>query len=155
MMELCSEAALSPTAENSWLSPNGNLRPADVWLPTYQNGKGVAIDVVITHPLQPLYLTKSVERWGVAAEAAEEEKKKKYTEDCRKEGFCFMPFAVESLGGLGKEAISFLNLLCLKLALVEETSADQILWDILEDKQLKDTSPHFCVFRLQCVVGDH
>ena len=68
LLGLCSEAAWRPEPEKSGLLSNGSLRPADVWIPTYELGKGAAVDVTITHPLQPSHINKAAERWGVAAD---------------------------------------------------------------------------------------
>ena len=116
LLDLCTEAAWAPVAEKSGLLPNGSFRPVDVFIPSFQNGKGTAIDVTITHPLQPLYLPNSVEKWGVAAEAAEAAKNVMYKDECDRSGVVFNPFAVESMGGLGQGAIQFTNNLCHRLS---------------------------------------
>ena len=116
LYELCSEAAWAPVVEKSGLLTNGSMRPGDVFIPSYQQGKGTAIDVTIVHPLQPSYILNSVERWGCAAEAAEAAKKEKYQTECENAGVIFSPFAIESLGGMGEGAIRFTNALCQRLA---------------------------------------
>ena len=116
LLGLCQEAAWRPEPEKSGLLSNGSLRPADVWIPTYELGRGAAVDVTITHPLQPSFINLSAERWGVAAEAAEQAKIEKYAGECEREGFVLIPLAVEALGGLAKAGMGFLNMLCQRLA---------------------------------------
>ena len=48
----CQEAGLLPQDEAPGLIPNSADRPADIYLPTVANGKGLVLDVAITHPLQ-------------------------------------------------------------------------------------------------------
>ena len=46
------EAGVGPTKEEAALIPWTELRPADVFIPAWTNGKDTALDITVINPLQ-------------------------------------------------------------------------------------------------------
>lgn len=111
--DLCSEAAWAPVMEKKYLLNSTALRPADIFLPAWNSGKGLALDVTVWSPMQPLYCDSE---GGSAAKAAAASKLKKYKKLCDKAGFDFLPFALESFGVLHSSASKFLSDLISRLS---------------------------------------
>ncbi len=111
LANFCREALLSPTTEERGLLREdvGN-RPADIFIPDF-NGHGVCIDVTVVSSLK-----QDAQAPGVNAAQAEDNKNQKYRDNCSKNGFHFIPFVIESLGGFGRQALTFLDKLAVMLA---------------------------------------
>ena len=82
----------------------------------WTNGKDSAIDVTVTGPLCPSNVSGAAARAGDALEKAVKRKLRETAEDCRREGLVFLPFAVETLGGLHQGAVTQVKLLASALA---------------------------------------
>ena len=72
------------------------------------NHKTYLLDVTIVHPTAPSNLQHSQKLLG-QAEASEKLKKNKYDELSQNQNCTFIPFVIETYGGLGKRAQGFLN----------------------------------------------
>ena len=88
--------------------PDSCSRPADLFLPHWQ-GRPAAADVTVISPMQVLTLQGASTSQGLAIVVAEERKKALYSDACRSEDISFLPLAVETLGGWGSEALSFIK----------------------------------------------
>ena len=116
LFQLAAQAALSPTKEERTLIPGVNSRPADVYLPTWANGRDCALDVTVLSPLQLCLLRKSAETAGSALTHAWDRKIRQSWDACNQEGIEFAPLPVESLGGWHSKAIKVLVKLGRQLA---------------------------------------
>ena len=96
-------------------------RPADVLIPNYINGKSLCVDVTIVDSFKNL--SEAATTLGVNLERAEKAKQEKYEAELENLGYAFIPFAMESLGGIGKEAKQVLDFVGRALADVEKCSA--------------------------------
>ncbi len=81
--------------------PNGNRRPADVYLPRWQQGAPAALDLAVTSGLRPGMVDNSAHN-GASATLAYEDFKREYMDTgqaCEAEGIKFIPVIVEAHGG--------------------------------------------------------
>ena len=81
--------------------------PADILLIWWDKGRHVAVDFVITHPLQP-HLPRSVERAARHLKAAEEEKVRSEGDLCTQSGWGFAPASFSPWGAMGPNAAALL-----------------------------------------------
>ena len=72
----------------------------------WSDGKDGAIDVTVTGPLSPSNVVGAAAEAGSTLAKACKRKIKDTAEACRREGIVFLPFALETLGGLHPGAIS-------------------------------------------------
>ena len=70
----------------------------------------------MTGPLSLTNVSGAAAKAGDALEKAVNRKLRDTAEDCRREGLVFLPFAVETLGGLHKGAVTQVKLLASALA---------------------------------------
>lgn len=75
------------------------------------DGSMLIIDVVITHPGAPTYAQRAARVDGYAAKRAAQEKTRDFEKFADGAQYGFVPFAVESYGRLGTEAIEFIKTL--------------------------------------------
>ena len=73
-MTACSSANLSPVCEQKHLLPENNLRPGDVYLPSFIAGQPAALDVTITSPLKVSFISDAARTCGFALTLAEDRK---------------------------------------------------------------------------------
>jgi hypothetical protein len=105
MKALYSHAILAggaATLEPHGLSPAGRLRPdMQILFP----GQHILTDVVISHPLCPSHLARASTGSCRVADNEAFKKSDKYAEVTQyQEGARFVPFAIETTGGMGKDA---------------------------------------------------
>jgi hypothetical protein len=105
---------MTPKREVARLIDNSKSRPADILIP-WSSNRWAAVDVTITCPLQPNFIRKTADTGGVAAEAAECAKVKKHEQACETNGLAFIPFALETTGGYGKQAENMTKLMIRRL----------------------------------------
>ena len=90
----------------------GKLRPADVWLPSWDVAGATAIDLTIVHPLQPggdwVHTNKVVE-------AAEQDKRAKYQTLCDDLGILLVPLRMSTWTGYGPAGAAFMKRLLASL----------------------------------------
>ena len=106
LFNTASAACLGPTREGRALLPGQGGKPADVFLPHWEQGKDCALDVTVVNPLQEALVGGAAETPGHALQVAHKRKLDKSWEACSREGICFVPLAVESLGAWHKTAVA-------------------------------------------------
>ena len=114
----CRTAQLSPRTEVG----DNNLRPGDVFLPRWAGIRPAAIDVSVVNPLKAGSVAKSAKEQGATAIKAAEEKHRKYASYLAANNVSFIPFIMETYGGLGIEAIGFIKRLATRVARRRGTS---------------------------------
>ena len=123
----CRSASLSPVLEAT-LSESSRRRPGDIFIPNWAHGSPAAVDVTLTCPLHSTLINRAAEEVGYACKLAEERKLAASAELCQQSGFEFLPLALETIGGFGTSATSFLTLL-------SERCADNNLRDRAAEKR--------------------
>ena len=91
------------------LIPDSHSRLADVFLPTWSHDRPVAIDIHVISPLQQQVLGKAASIPGHALQVGVQRKLALHLSACRAVGVEFVPFVMESLGGLAEDSISILQ----------------------------------------------
>jgi hypothetical protein len=84
--------------------PDTSLRPADLLLATWQDGKPTAVDITIAHGWQAAERSSGRERWRTFLKRREQAKHAKYDVPCRNGGWSFATLAMGTWGGLGPES---------------------------------------------------
>ena len=112
----CRSAALSPVLEAKGLSESNRRRPGDIFIPNWAHGSPAAVDVTLTCRLQSAIINRAAEEVGYACKLAEERKLDASVEPCQQSGFEFIPLALETSGGFGTSATSFLTVLAERCA---------------------------------------
>ena len=74
------------------------LRPGDVFHPSFHNGKPGYFDVTVRNTLQPAFLLRGAEQAGIAAEAGGAAKDQLHATAVEESGGEFYPIIVESFG---------------------------------------------------------
>ena len=92
-------AALAPRKEVPSLIPGSSSRPADIYLPNWDRGRPVALDVTVISTLQLLTLSGAAHTQGHALQIGEKRKMAAHKESCHAVGVSFTPMVIESLGG--------------------------------------------------------
>ncbi|OXA58286.1 Retrovirus-related Pol polyprotein from type-2 retrotransposable element R2DM [Folsomia candida] len=82
-------------------------RPDGLTLIPWARGKSVVWDFTCSDTFAPSYLPQTSIRPGVAAEKAEDRKKKRYEQ--LMDSFLFVPIAIETTGIWGKDGLSFIK----------------------------------------------
>ena len=102
-------ASLSPTMEMPGLVPGSMSRPADVFVPTWINGKKVAFDISVVSPTQEAILHRAAEFPAAAIEMRKASKNSLHFDNCRSQGIVFLPLVVETFGAWDSEAVKLLK----------------------------------------------
>ena len=105
----CCQAGLCPVRESQALLPDSDSRPADVLLPSFDQGRDCALDVTVVSPLQQSLLVKAGEEPGAALTYAYERKMRQSSEACQQAGLHFFPLPFETFGGLHPKSISIVT----------------------------------------------
>ena len=116
LFEAAASADLGPTKEEKYLLPGTAARPGDITIRRWMNGKDAAIDVTVTGPLCTSNVAEAAAKAGAALEIACKRKVRVTAAACLAEGIVFLPFALETLGGLHQGAVSQVKLLGSALA---------------------------------------
>ena len=116
LYEAAASADLGPSKEERHLLPGTIARPGDVTIRRWINGKDGAIDVTVTGPLSPSNVAGAAAEAGSTLEKACQRKVRVTAEACRREGIVFLPFAMETLGGLHSGATAQVKQLASALA---------------------------------------
>ena len=116
LYETAASADLGPTREEKHLLPGTVARPGDITIRRWVNGKDGAIDVTVTGPLCPSNVVRAAASAGASLSKAYERKIKETAEACRLQGLVFLPFAMETLGGLHSGAAAQVKQLAAVLA---------------------------------------
>ena len=96
---MAAQAALSPAKEERLLIPGVECRPADVYLPSWANGRDAALDVTVVSPLQQALVAKAAEERGAALNHAYDRNNRQSMEACNAEGIQFVALLIETLLG--------------------------------------------------------
>ena len=102
-------AALAPSKEMPNLIPDSLSRPADVFLPTWSRGRPAALDVHVISPLQQQTMGDAASTPGHALQVGVQRKLASHLSACRSVGVEFIPFVMETLGGLAEDSIFILR----------------------------------------------
>ena len=102
-------AALAPSKEMPNLIPDSLSRPADVFLPTWSRGRPAALDVHVISPLQQQTMGEAASTPGHALQVGVQRKLASHLSACRSVGVEFIPFVMETLGGLAEDSIFILR----------------------------------------------
>ena len=91
--------------------PDGQLRPADILLPGWDNGRDLALDVTLVHGWQASVQGPSItrERWRTFLRKKEQLKHQKYDTACERAGWSFGALAMGTWGGVGPEGARHLQ----------------------------------------------
>ena len=74
-------------------------------------GRISVLDVVVTHPAAPSYVAAAARSDGAAAKRAADRKQQEFCRFGDQAQYTFVPFAVETYGRLGDDALGFVNAL--------------------------------------------
>ena len=103
-------AALAPLKEPVHLvSGHGGIRPADVFIPQWCQGKGSCLDIVVTNPLQQATVTQCAVAGDYVVNKAYSDKVTKFGAKCAAEGLAFFPVAVDTFGSWHKSSLATLG----------------------------------------------
>jgi hypothetical protein len=101
--------------------PDGELRPADILLTSFQNGAPTALDLTIAHGWQSSErFSVSRERWRTFLKKKELLKHAKYDAPCKAAGWGFMAMSFGTWGGMGPEGARVLHRLAKRAASWQE-----------------------------------
>ena len=106
---MAASSNLAPRKEENALLPGTSARPADVLIPHWTGGRDTALDVTVVSPLLTDRLDNSITTPGHTLVEAFGNKCRDYLAACEREGICFIPLPVESLGGWHKRAVEVLR----------------------------------------------
>ena len=99
-------AALAPSKKAPNLVPDSSVRPADILLPNWNRGRPAAVDVHVISPLQQQTMAEAASIPGHALQVGVRRKLISNLSACRSVGVEFVPFVIETLGGLSEDTIS-------------------------------------------------
>ena len=116
IFEAAASADLGPTREERQLLPGTSARPGDVMIRRWASGKDAVIDVTVTGPLAASNVSAAAAEAGAALTKACQRKLRETADACRQEGLVFLPFAMETLGGLHSGAVSQVRQIAATLA---------------------------------------
>ena len=109
IFETASSADLGPIREERHLLPGTIARPGDVVIRRWSDGKDGAIDVTVTSPLASSNVAGAEAQAGASLAKACQRKVGDTADACQREGLVFLPFAMETLGGIhASEAVGLL-----------------------------------------------
>ena len=106
VFSVAQSAAMAPSNETPNLVPDSSVRPADVLLPNWNRGRPAAVDVHDISPLQQQTLAEAASTPGHALQVGVRRKLVSNLSACRSVGVEFVPFVIETLGGLSEDTIS-------------------------------------------------
>ena len=109
LVDVCCKAGVSVHKEaplRFYSEAGKNLRPTDILLFNWLQGKDACVDVTRDTP----FAGTGVTSWapGVSLANAAERKRKKYVAKCEENGYKFISFAFSTFGELGKDALELL-----------------------------------------------
>ena len=88
-------------AHNAEIVSHLHLRPADILLPNWANGRNLAVDLTISHPAQRTEAPHTFDKASSFLRKKETAKHQKYDEPCKKEGWDFQPLTFDTWGKVG------------------------------------------------------
>ena len=117
-----SRAQMQPSKEQRQLLgiERENERPADVLIPNYHYGHTLCVDVTIVSSFVDIH--EAAKMPGYNAERAAANKVSKYGAAVEAQNMQFLPFAMESLGGLSASCTKVLEFIASSLYRIDRTS---------------------------------
>ena len=112
------EAPLERERRRGRLLPN--VRPADILLRHWAGGKDSAVDCTVSHPAQLSEHPLTGDKARSFLRRVEADKLRKYEDICDNEGWDFIPFGMNTWGGVGPHGTSLLNRLARKATAVAD-----------------------------------
>merc|ERR1711867_214356 len=91
------------------ISGHGGIRPADVFIPQWTNGKGTCLDITVTNPLQDATYVQCAEAGDYAVNKAYKDKVRKFEALCTSEGLAFFPLDVDTFGSWHKDSLAVIT----------------------------------------------
>ena len=101
------------------------LRPADVLLRHWAGGKDSAVDCTVSHPAQIAEQPLTGEKARSFLRRLEQDKLRKYEDICAIEGWDFIPFGMNTWGGIGPHGTSLLHRLTRKATAAEAAAGER------------------------------
>jgi len=86
------------------LGQDNSMKPADIFLPNFKNGKSLCIDVGIVNPMAPSHVRHASQDALSAADKYAETKTKKYAQICDQQDILYVPAVGEATGGWSDKA---------------------------------------------------
>ncbi|MCP5014913.1 MAG: hypothetical protein GY938_06460 [Ketobacter sp.] len=113
IFDYCKAVHLEPEKEKHGLCINvGKDCPADIYLPVFSGTMPVAIDIGLTNPLQSKYLTEAAVEPMCVGDHYADAKWKKYLPKIDRNELVYMPFVMETFGGMTHGAQKILKKIC-------------------------------------------
>ena len=107
IFDVAQMVALAPLKEPLHLiSGHKGMRPADVYIPQWTNGKGTCLDITVINPLQDATIAQFAMAGDHAVNKAYDDKVKKFGALCTSEGLAFFPLAVDTFGSWHKHSLA-------------------------------------------------
>ena len=101
--------------------PDGELRPADILLSSFQDGCPTALDLTVAHGWQSSErFSVTRERWRTFLKRKEALKHSKYDAPCKAAGWGFLAMSFGTWGGMGPEGARVLHRLAKRAASWQE-----------------------------------
>ncbi len=110
------KAKWRPRKEVAYLFGNQRLRPADVFIPNYRDGKALCLDVTIPNVMAPSRYVKQFKDQNYAFNHAIKEKNKLYKKRCEENDLIFMPFVMDTYGRFETKTFKLLKEICEPMA---------------------------------------
>ncbi len=103
---------------------HGNIRPGDATFPEFKNGVHTLVDVTYSDPLSPAVISRNAIKGGVSTVVRGDAKIAKYREAVKPKEF--IPFAVSLYGVLGPQALTLVDALAHRIAIMRELDKAQV-----------------------------
>ncbi len=113
--KLAHKARWNPRREVKYLFGNG-LKPADVWIPLYNEGKSLCLDITIPNVMAPSRYVKQLKDKDYTFNNALSTKNKKYLKKCSEHDLLFKPFIIDVYGRFETNTFNFIKELCEPIA---------------------------------------
>ena len=128
--------------------PGTIARPGDVTIRRWSNGKDGAIDVTVTSPLAVSNVA------GASLAKSYQRKLRDTAEVCRQEGLVFLPFAMETLGGLHSGAVTQVKQLAAALARCKGSNESEVTSQLFGRLSLALMRGNAMMFSTRCHSDD-
>ena len=103
-------AALSPRKEpTDLISGHGRIRPADVFIPKWTDGKGTCLDITIINPLQDATVAQCAVEGDQVVKQAYNNKVRKFEALCTAKGLALFPLAVDTFGSWHSDSLAVIT----------------------------------------------
>lgn len=116
LAEIARDSGVLARIEVTLPMDDSDQRPADVFLPSFIDGRAVALDASIVSPHVANILGEAAVHKGAAAARQEAEKVRRYHAHCQALSVEYRPAVLEIYGGWGEEGLRVLKLLARRYA---------------------------------------